>query len=92
LIKLPEHLSTPRHHEARRLLMALLNYYQRLLRNLGGMIPRDALPYMSPEEAHKLLMSETGQDFGYDVERWRQWLRENRGILRLKDYQISDFD
>jgi len=75
--------------------MSLLNPYQILLGNLAGRIPRGTLCglYMPKEQARELLMEETGQDFGYDVEKWREWLRRNKAILpRAERLRDSDFD
>jgi cell division protein FtsX len=54
--------------------MALLTPHQRLLKNLRQEIPIDSMSYMSREEAYLSLKQETGQDFGYDDEKWENWL------------------
>jgi hypothetical protein len=49
------------------------------LQNLEGEIPvHIPIPHYSREEAHQELVEMTGQDFGYDVEAWKQWFKENR--------------
>ncbi len=49
-----------------------------LLRN-GGRTVLDFLGAQHPwprESAHRLLMALSGRDFGYDVDRWRQWIAQ----------------
>jgi hypothetical protein len=49
---------------------------QRLLRNLAGEIESHRREYLSKDEAYVQLKKMTGQDFGYDVEKWRDWFRQ----------------
>jgi hypothetical protein len=48
------------------------------LENLEQIWPEDALDYMPRERAYEELKRLTGQDFGYDVEKWKSWLRTHR--------------
>jgi hypothetical protein len=53
-------------------------------RNLEGSIEPWRMEYMSPEEALRRLKNMTGEDFGSDVKRWREWfgkhpVRETKG-------------
>lgn len=32
---------------------------------------------LSKEDAYEKLKNITGQDFGYDIELWKEWLRKN---------------
>jgi len=56
-------------------------FYNGLLLNLEQKIDfKRRRDYLSKEEAYRLLKKETGQDFGYDVKAWRDWLKKNRKI------------
>jgi hypothetical protein len=44
-----------------------------LLMWLGGKMPQGIVGYRSPEQAYKELKHLTGQDFGYDIDAWREW-------------------
>ena len=48
-----------------------------LLQNLMGKIPKGRREYLSPEDAYRMLKEETGQDFGYDERKWREWIKTN---------------
>jgi len=43
--------------------------------NLSQEIPKHSLHYMTKEEAYEELKKETGQDFGYEVDKWEEWGR-----------------
>jgi hypothetical protein len=70
--------------------MSLEGIYEILLRGLAETLPPTALHYISREQAYVELKRRTGQDFGNDVERWRDYLRanvplpENAGIATTK--------
>jgi hypothetical protein len=49
---------------------------QGLLLNVEGRIRHGRREYMPKEEARKRLVVLTRQDFGYDVQAWRAWLRK----------------
>ena len=56
--------------------MSRVTLLQVLLLNLEGKIqPGSEREYLPKEEARKRLVALTGQDFGYDVQAWRAWLR-----------------
>ena len=58
--------------------MPRLTPVQKLLSNLEQKFPEHfGRLYMPKEKAYERLKQETGQDFGYDVEAWRKWFREN---------------
>ena len=46
-----------------------------LLDNLEGVWPEDALEFMPKERAYQELKALTGEDWGYDVEKWRACLK-----------------
>jgi hypothetical protein len=53
-------------------------------------LPEDSFA-MPREVAYKRLKNETGQDFGYDVEKWREWLWNNRAtLLKGKELDLDD--
>ena len=52
--------------------------HQVFLLALEGMTSLYGRPMPSKEEARQRLRQLTGQDFGYDAERWREWLSRNR--------------
>ena len=59
--------------------MTRLRLYTVLLHNLEQKIkPHQGRSYLTKEQAYKTLKAETGQDFGYDVDAWRKWLKENK--------------
>jgi hypothetical protein len=74
--------------------MPRLSPFEFLLRNLEGIpdgMPRDSW-YMSQERAYSELKRQTGQDFGYDVDAWAQWLDANKVNWRFaskKDALLS---
>jgi hypothetical protein len=45
--------------------------------NLAGEIPEGRREYLSPAEALDMLKRVSGQDYGYDLKAWKQWLKEN---------------
>ena len=56
----------------------VLTPIERVLVNLEMEVdPGDVFLYMSKDEAVEKLKQITGQDFGYDARRWRQWLEDN---------------
>lgn len=62
--------------------MIRLTAKQILLRNLQQRIPQQHKRlYMTREEAYEMLKERTGQDFGYDVDAWKKWLKANPKTL-----------
>jgi hypothetical protein len=57
--------------------MSLSHVDQLLLRGLEGRADPNSLQYISREAAYQELRQRTGQDFGYDVEKWRDYLRQD---------------
>jgi hypothetical protein len=61
--------------------MSLLLLLERYLVNLDEDVdPGFLFIYMPRATALQLLKDETGQDFGYDAKRWREWL-EGAGLV-----------
>jgi aminopeptidase C len=58
--------------------MSRITLFQGLLMNLGQEIEEDRFEYLTKEEAYRQLKQLTGQDFGYDVKKWKQWIKENK--------------
>ena len=61
--------------------MSLSGTYQLLLRGLEGTSDPSTLNYISYEAAYQELKQRTGQDFGREVERWREYIRSHRDRL-----------
>jgi hypothetical protein len=55
--------------------MSRLTLVEGLLQNLASQIEPSRREFLSREEARATLKTMTGQDFGYDVRRWREWFR-----------------
>jgi hypothetical protein len=36
--------------------------------------------FQSKEDAYEMLKRYTGQDFGYDIDSWERWLKENKKL------------
>ncbi len=66
--------------------MSLSGFYNLLLRGLAGKSDPQTLHYISPGAAHEELKKRTGEDFGYDVEKWREHLRSNRERLGIASF------
>jgi hypothetical protein len=43
--------------------------------NLAGELGEGRREYLPREKALELLRERTGQDFGFDVQQWRKWIR-----------------
>jgi hypothetical protein len=68
--------------------MARATYEDILLSNLAGKVPEGADSYLGQEEAYDRLKRMTGQDFGYDVDKWDDYLH-GRGpslLSRLQEF------
>jgi hypothetical protein len=72
--------------------MTLEGIYEILLRGLTGTLPPTALHYIGPEEAHAELKRRTGQDFGRDVEAWRNWIDANVEPIQSSVAQAAGCD
>jgi hypothetical protein len=58
--------------------MSRLTLCQILLKNLEQKIQNGRRDYMTQDEAIKELKALTGQDFGLDATRWKQWLKASK--------------
>ncbi len=66
--------------------MSLSGLYNILLRGLEGTSDPQTLHFVSREAAYEELKKLTGQDFGYDVEKWREHLRSQRERLGIASF------
>jgi hypothetical protein len=62
--------------------MSILTPGEIYFENLAGTMNPNSLQYMSKELAYERLKQMTGQDFGFDVDRWKAWL-VNEGLIHL---------
>jgi hypothetical protein len=63
--------------------MSQLNFLELWLLNLQEKIAKHRREYLPRREAYRQqLRHHTGQDFGYDVEAWRSWVREHPNSIR----------
>jgi hypothetical protein len=67
--------------------MPLSGIYEILLRGLAGTAAPNSLSYLSRNDAHAELKRRTGQDFGYDLEKWREYIRANREPLGVGGFE-----
>ena len=58
--------------------MPRMTVIERLILNLQQLMPPNRKGYMPREKAYESLKKLTGQDFGYDVEKWVEWINRNR--------------
>lgn len=65
--------------------MSRLTPLQGLLMNLNREIEEGRREYLSLEQAYEKLKELTGQDFGYDVEKWRKWLKRNPNLAAHRE-------
>lgn len=58
--------------------MSKIRLYEGLVRNLEGKVDeRNRKLFLTKEDALKMLKEKTGQDFGFEVKEWREWLKKN---------------
>jgi hypothetical protein len=70
--------------------MSRLTPVQGLLMNLNQEIEPGRREYLSKEQAYKRLKELTGQDLGYDVEKWGKWFKSNPNpLIRPKKREYS---
>ena len=67
--------------------MALSGIFDILLRGLAGTAVPNSLTYVSRDDAYIELKRRTGQDFGYDLEKWREYIRANREPLGVGGFE-----
>lgn len=65
--------------------MSRITLLQGLLLNLKGEIEPRRREYLSRKEAYAQLKLHTGQDFGYDVDKWEQWVRDHPTSIKARD-------
>jgi hypothetical protein len=65
--------------------MSILTPCEIYFENLAGTMNPRSLQYMSKELAYERLKKMIGQDFGFDVDRWKDWL-VREGMIRLSPY------
>jgi hypothetical protein len=55
---------------------------QGLIKNMAGEISKNNMRvYMPKEKAYELLKEWTGQDFGQDIEAWKNWVEKHPDII-----------
>lgn len=57
--------------------MPRLHHHRLCIANLEGQFPKEAIGYMSPDDAREELVRMTGQDFGLDPRAWTAWFKAN---------------
>ena len=67
--------------------MSLSGSYQLLLRGLEGTSDPNTLPSISREAAYQELKQRTGQDFGQDIAKWREYVRAHRARLGVAPFE-----
>jgi hypothetical protein len=55
------------------------------LKNIEGKFPQDSLYIIPREEALAELKKMTGEDFGYNAERWRAWKKRIDSTAKRRD-------
>jgi hypothetical protein len=66
--------------------MSLSGAYSLLLRGLERISDPRTLHYVSRDAAYEELKNRTGEDFGYDVEKWREHLPSHRERLGIASF------
>jgi len=64
-----------------------MTLYSGLLKNLRQEIRPGRREYLTKEQAYEQLKYHTGQDFGYDIEGWRQWILDHPRSIRFRARQ-----
>jgi hypothetical protein len=62
----------------------MLYYTDILILSLDEKLRKNTREYMTKEQAYEKLKSLSGQDFGYDVQKWRLWLESKKGQKSYK--------
>lgn len=57
--------------------MTRLTLNELLLKNLKQELPEGSTAYMTQKSAYNALKKWTGQDFGYDAQKWEDWISQN---------------
>jgi len=61
--------------------MSLRGPFSTFLGNLSGEINPKSIAYMPKESAYEILKQRTGQDFGYDADKWKEWIKAHKEEL-----------
>ena len=61
--------------------------YELLLRGLAADAEPRTLGHVSREAAYEELKRRTGQDFAYDLDRWRDYIRDHREQLGVDQFE-----
>ena len=67
--------------------MSMLGVYEILLRGLAEEVHPSTLHFLPRESAYQELKRRTGQDYGYDPEKWREYLRQHREELGVGNFE-----
>ena len=62
--------------------MSRIRPIEGLLLNLDQKIAPGRREYLDREAAYQTLKAMTGQDFGYNTQQWRQWMRSSKFQLQ----------
>ena len=62
--------------------MSQMTLFEGILKNLKQEIEPGRREYLSREQAYQQLKYHTGEDFGYDAERWKAWIDEHPTSIR----------
>lgn len=57
--------------------MTRLKLGQMFIKNLKEEIGEGSTAHMTKEDAYYALKKWTGQDFGYDADKWKKWIEDN---------------
>lgn len=66
--------------------MPILFPYEGLILNMKQELPKNHPAYLSVDEAYQMLKQDTGQDFGYDIDAWEEWLTDQNQVIDSKHY------
>ena len=69
--------------------MSLADVYQLLLRGLEGTADPHTLHFISREAAYQELKLRTGQDFGYDIDKWRDFIQLHPEEIETGTFQAN---
>jgi hypothetical protein len=67
--------------------VSLSGVYQLFLGGLEGKSDPHSLHYISRGAAYEELKRLTGQDFGYQSDKWREFIRSHRECLRVGSFE-----
>lgn len=66
-----------------------MHLHQLLISNLAGHWDEDHFMYRDKEYAYNRLKEISGQDFGYDADKWKEWFNSPAGRKHLRDRVIK---